>query len=113
MRTRHSALTLIAMGLIISANIRQTMAQQPVAIPPGQAPNVQQYLQPENGNYLRTSQVLGIPTSHCGNVIELMMKNRMREQMGTNGREEMYLPHLTVTLFVTATLTRAPSFRLG
>lgn len=46
---------------------------------------------------IRQHQVLGIPTSYCGHVIELMNSNRHRQQMGMMP-EQLHLPHLTVGL---------------
>ena len=35
----------------------------------------------------RTSQILGVPESHCGHVIDLLIRNRMRQQAGAVGAE--------------------------
>ena len=35
----------------------------------------------------RTSQILGVPESHCGHVIDLLIRNRMRQQSGAVGAE--------------------------
>ncbi len=35
----------------------------------------------------RTSQILGVPESHCGHVIDLLIRNRMRQQSGAAGAE--------------------------
>ena len=35
----------------------------------------------------RTSQILGVPESHCGHVIDLLIRNRMRQQSGAVGTE--------------------------
>ncbi len=35
----------------------------------------------------RTSQVLGVPESHCGHVIDLLIHNRVRQQSGAVGAE--------------------------
>jgi hypothetical protein len=96
MRSQHSALKLVAIGIVISASIGQTMAQQSAI--PGQtvAPNARQFLQPVNTDQLRNSQVLGIPTSYCGHVIDLLATNRMRRETGYYGESEVQLPHLTV-----------------
>ena len=64
------SLPLAALGLVMVVSADQAAAQQTVA--PG--PHVQQFLQPGNADFFRTSQVLGIPTSHCGHVIDLMMQ---------------------------------------
>lgn len=111
---RHkSALAFAAMGLVVCASCRPAAAQlQPVNQKPGTQqqlvaqgptqpagiPQVRQFLQQSNINDVRSHQVLGIPTSHCGHVIDLMMKNQMRSRLRTNGTEQLHLPHLTVGL---------------
>ncbi len=35
----------------------------------------------------RASQILGVPESHCGHVIDLLIRNRMRQQSGAVGTE--------------------------
>ena len=35
----------------------------------------------------RTSQILGVPESHCGHVIDLLIRSRMRQQSGSVGAE--------------------------
>ena len=35
----------------------------------------------------RASQILGVPESHCGHVIDLLIRNRMRQQSGAVGAE--------------------------
>jgi hypothetical protein len=95
MRSHNSALKLVAMGIVISASISQLQAQQET-VPAQVGPT--QFLQPANTDQLRHSQVLGIPTSHCGHVIDLLMTNRMRQQTGYAGHGEVHLPHLTVGL---------------
>lgn len=89
MNTRNIALQAFALGLIVSAGIGQSMGQQP-------GPQIQTFMQPDNVNELRQSQALGIPTSNCRHVIDLMMTNRMRQQTNQVGTPEIYLPHLTV-----------------
>ena len=86
MPTSKSALKLVVMGLVVTASVSQAMAQ----------PVVRQFLQPDNLDYIRNSQVLGIPTSHCGHVIDLLESNRLRQQTGCIGEGEVCLPHLTV-----------------
>lgn len=98
MRSRHSALKLVAMGMIISASIGQVQAQQETVPAQAGTPQIRQFLQPANTDLLRNSQVLGIPTSHCGHVIDLLMANRLRQQAGHAGYGEVQLPHLTVGL---------------
>lgn len=50
----------------------------------------------QNTQYQRSSLLLGIPTSFCGHVMDLMMHNRMRQQTGRVGTPEIRLPHLSV-----------------
>jgi len=78
----RSARTLVAMGFLFAVGLSHAQAQQ--------------FLQPANAQYLQHSQVLGIPTSHCGHVIDLLMTNRMRQQSNQVGTPEVHLPHLTV-----------------
>lgn len=35
----------------------------------------------------RASQILGVPESHCGHVIDLLIRNRVRQQTGAVGAE--------------------------
>jgi len=86
------------MSIAVSANVGQTMGQQPAALVQATTPQVRQFLQPSNPDGIRNSQVLGIPTSHCGHVIDLLMTNRMRRQTGYTGDGEVMLPHLTAGL---------------
>lgn len=105
---RHQpALALAAMGLVIAASCQPAVAQlrpgaqQPIAQQPVQRagiPQVRKFLQQSNINDVRRLQVLGIPTSHCGHVIDLMMKNQMRSRLQINGTEQLHLPHLTIGL---------------
>lgn len=97
MITQKLALKAIVLGIIATANISQTMAQQETVVTQQPAaPEIQTFMQPDNLNGLRQSQVLGIPTSHCGHVMDLMMTNRMRQQTNQFGTPEIYLPHMTV-----------------
>lgn len=96
MLSHQTVLKLVALGLVISTSCARTNAQQSPA--PDGTPQVRQFLQQTNVNDVRSHQILGIPTSHCGHVIDLMMRNRMRAQFNTNGTEELHLPHLTVGL---------------
>lgn len=89
MNTINLTLKALALGMMVSAGMGQTMAQNT-------APQIQTFMQPDNVSELRQSQILGIPTSHCGNVIDLMMTNRMRQQTNQIGTPEIYMPHLTV-----------------
>lgn len=89
MTTRQLTFKALALTIIATASIGQSIAQQP-------APEVQTFMQPNNVNELRQSMALGIPTSNCHNVINLMMTNRMRQQTNQVGTPEIYLPHMTV-----------------
>lgn len=96
MPTRATFLRLVALGLFVSSSITSANAQQPgVAAAP---PQIRTVLQPLNADQLRTSQVLGMPTSHCGHVIDLLMHNQMRRQAGHSlaGAPQVQLPHLSV-----------------
>jgi len=97
MKTLKPILQIFVVGIFASAGLNHTKAQETTVVEsPTVAPQVQQFLQPNNTDYLRNSQVLGIPTSHCGHVIDLMMSNRVRQQTRQIGTPEIYLPHLTV-----------------
>lgn len=105
---RHkSALALAAMGLVVSTSCQlvnaqqQPVIQQPVeqsTVQPAGLPQVRQFLQQTKLNDVRSQQVLGIPSSNCSHVIDLMMRNQMRSRFQTNGPERVHLPHLTVGL---------------
>lgn len=95
MRSQLCALKLCAMGIAISVSFGQAMAQETAPVQTV-APQVRQFLQPDNLDYIRNSQVLGIPTSDCGHVIDLLEMNRLRRQTGYTGEGEIFLPHLTV-----------------
>ena len=92
----HSVLKYIALGLLVSANSFQAHAQQDIGA--ASTPQVRQFLQQSDLDNVRMNQVLGVPVSHCGHVIDLMMKNQMRARFRTDGTEQLYLPHLTVGL---------------
>lgn len=79
---RH-ALTLAVLSVCV-ANHSDAVQAQP--------PNPLQL----DANYQRSSMLLGIPTSFCGHVMDLMMHNRIRQQMGRTGTPEIHLPHLSV-----------------
>ncbi len=96
MRSHLCALTLVATAVVLSSTAQPAAAQQVTA--PVEAPAVQQHLQPNNVDDIRNSQVLGIPTSFCGHVIELLNNNRLRRQTGLIGEGEIFLPHLTAGL---------------
>lgn len=93
MFSRISAQQLAALSLVITATIGSAMAQQNVPAAP-------QPLNPAlNGDYLRTSQILGVPTSFCGHVIDLMMNVRHLQSAGKCCfDEQLHLPHLSVGL---------------
>ncbi len=91
-----SAFRLFVLGFIVCASAMQSMAQVPVASVNPATPRVLQFLQPANNNDFRTSQLLGIPTSNCQHVIQLMIQNQMRERLGDIGSDEIFFPHLTV-----------------
>ena len=59
------------------------------------ASDVQTFLQPTNGQQLLHDQILGLPTSDCRHVIDLLMTNRLRQQTNNAGTPEVFLPHLT------------------
>ncbi len=90
MVTHQPGLRLVALGLAVSATIGSAMAQQ----------QVRTVLQPVNVDHLRTNEVLGIPTSHCGHVIDLLMHNRIRQQReNLHGRpQQIHMAHLSVPL---------------
>ncbi|MEZ6125870.1 MAG: hypothetical protein R3C49_22310 [Planctomycetaceae bacterium] len=62
------------------------------------APQVLQFLQPTDGSGLLQNQLLGIPSSYCGHVIDLLMHNRLRQQAGQTGDADVQLPYLTAGL---------------
>lgn len=98
MRTQQTAIRLVAMGIVISVSVGQAMAQQAVAPAQVAAPQVRQFLQPDNLDQIRNHQVLGLPTSYCGHVIDLLNTNRIRRETGYTGDPEIFLPHLTAGL---------------
>lgn len=91
----------LLLGLVVVSAGPLALAQPPAAAPdlagpPAAGVPVQQ---PLNGDFIRTSQVLGIPSSFCGHVIDLMMRNQMRRQHGLVGHVgRVHLPHLSVGL---------------
>ncbi len=98
MLCNRSVLQLFALGLVMVMAANRLKAQQVALQAPSIPPGVHQFLQPDNSNDMRTNQLLGIPTSHCGHVINLLMTNQMRERNGFNGSEEQQLSHLTAGL---------------
>lgn len=98
MRTQPTAIRLVAMGIVISVAVGQAVAQPAVAPAQVAAPQVRQFLQPDNPTLLRNYQVLGLPTSYCGHVIDLLNTNRLRQETGFTGDGEVFLPHLTAGL---------------
>lgn len=95
MFTNQPVLNLIAWGSLILAGATQASGQHVTT--PG-VPQVRQFLQQTSLSEVRTSQLLGIPLSDCRHVIDLMMQNQLRARMGTNGTEQLHLPHLSVGL---------------
>lgn len=77
--------TLFPSAIVVCATMTSANAQQQIA------PLLQ-----HDANFQRSSQMLGIPTSFCGHVMDLMMHNRIRQQTGQIGTPEIDLPHLTV-----------------
>lgn len=96
MLSHHSVLKVFALGLLLSTTCGHASAQQLDRLNP--IPRVRQFLQQSNPDDVRRNELLGIPSSHCGHVVDLMMKNRMRARFRTNGIEQLHLPHLTVGL---------------
>lgn len=94
MINRKQQLTAICV-LLTSVALPSVQAQSQPA--PG-APQVRQFLQPSNVNDVRRNQILGIVNSDCSHVMSLMMQNNMRSKLGTNGTEQLHLPHLTTGL---------------
>lgn len=98
MRTQLTAIRLVAMGMLISAGAGRATAQQTVAPAQVAAPQIRQFLQPNDPTLLRNYRVLGLPTSYCGHVIDLLNINRIRQETGYTGDGEVFLPHLTAGL---------------
>jgi hypothetical protein len=101
MNIHSHSVKLFAMGALLAVSVGRAEAQQANVVP-SLAPTapVATALQPFNADHLRTSQVLGIPTSYCGHVINLLMTNRMRQSFGNAGSHtaSVYAPHLSVGL---------------
>lgn len=51
---------------------------------------------PQDPVFHRSGQLLGLPTSDCRHVIDMMMQHRIRQQTGQIGTPSIRLPHLTV-----------------
>ena len=97
MLRQQNVLKLFALGLFVSMTATSVMAQQPPQTQAPLAPAGGPVQQPINGEFIRTNQVLGIPSSWCGHVIDLMMRNQMRRQLGTGQYGgQVHLPHLSV-----------------
>ena len=96
MNIQSHSVKLFAMGALLAVSAGRAEAQQANAVP-SLAPTARA-LQPVNADHFRTSQVLGIPTSYCGHVIDLLMTNRMRQSFGYAGNlnAPVYAPHLSV-----------------
>ncbi|MEO2015422.1 MAG: hypothetical protein ABGZ53_13725 [Fuerstiella sp.] len=99
MNIHRQSVKLFAMGALLAVSVGHAKAQQANVLP-SLAPTVPigTALQPVNTDHLRTSQVLGIPTSYCGHVIDLLMTNRMRQSFGDAGTftPPVFAPHLSV-----------------
>ncbi|MDG1897806.1 MAG: hypothetical protein P8J37_23145 [Fuerstiella sp.] len=97
MNIHSHATKLFAMGAMLAFSMGHAEAQQANAVPAltPTAP-IGTALQRVNTGHIRTSQVLGIPTSYCGHVINLLMTNRMRQSFGNSGSltAPTYAPHL-------------------
>lgn len=88
---QNPAQKLAALSFIMMATVGPALAQQGA---PALAPPLNRSL---NGDFLRTSQVLGAPTSFCGHVIDLMMNVRILQRSGQSGHTgPVALPHLSV-----------------
>lgn len=101
MNIHSHSVKLFAMGALLAVSAGRAEAQQANVVP-SLAPTapIATALNPVNTNHIRTSQVLGIPTSYCGHVIDLLMTNRMRQSFGNAGNHaaQVYAPHLSVGL---------------
>ncbi len=86
-------LSLILVGSVLQATIDQAAAQPPNNSPgPG---NLQQ------SAIAQVSQVLGVPSSFCGHVIDRLMENQMRQNCGVRGYDAghaILLPGMSVPL---------------
>ncbi|MFY9255244.1 MAG: hypothetical protein WAO83_17470 [Fuerstiella sp.] len=91
-----SAIRLMAVVIVVGVSASQLMAQQPTTTQETAVPRVLQFMQPTNTNDIRTSQLLGSPISYCGHVIDLLLKNQIRERMGADGAGEYQLPYMSV-----------------
>ena len=98
MNIHSHSVKLFAMGALLTVSVGRAEAQQANVVP-SLAPTapIATAPQPVNTDHIRTSQVLGIPTSYCGHVINLLMTNRMRQSFG-NHTAQVYAPHLSVGL---------------
>lgn len=92
----------LMLGLVVAATGPLSVAQPPAVNGPPNAvaPNTAAAApvqQPLNADFIRTNQVLGVPSSFCGHVIDLMMRNQMLRQHGLVGQQQpIHLPHLSV-----------------
>ena len=97
MNIQGHATKLFALGALLALSMGHAKAQQANALP-GLSPTapIGTALQPVNAGHIRASQVLGIPTSYCGHVINLLMTNRMRQSFGNAGNvaAPAYAPYL-------------------
>ena len=113
------------MSIIVGAGISQVMAQQPAVPDSAGSPQVMQFLQPANPDRIRTSQLLGIPTSDCSHVIDLLQINQLRRETGNIGNSQVLLPYLTagvtpgdlqllsVSLVCDGDPSKGPIFQIG
>lgn len=94
MLSRKSTQVLFALSIAVTAT-SAVMAQENAAVLPQSGP----VSLAANNDFHRTSQVLGVPSSYCGHVIDLMMRTRMLQQAGQCGHVgEVFMPHLSVGL---------------
>ncbi|MCP4507749.1 MAG: hypothetical protein GY826_15330 [Fuerstiella sp.] len=97
MNIQDHAAKLFALGALLALSMGHAKAQQANAVP-GLSPTapIGTALQPVNAGHIRASQDPGIPTSHCGHVINLLMTNRMRQSFGNAGNvaAPAYAPYL-------------------
>ncbi|MCA9037194.1 MAG: hypothetical protein KDA91_18790 [Planctomycetaceae bacterium] len=123
MRLANKCFSIVILGCMAAAGNEAAIAQMPgdSGMPPaGQqipgttaitsGPDVsptttnqvnQPVVSPDVVHSNRSDQVLGIPSSYCGHVIDLLMRNRMRQQMGVGGEQQQVLmPQFSVPVSV-------------
>ena len=74
-------LRLILIGSILNVTVDQATAQQPNVVTQATVLPEQSYISSNN----LVSQVLGVPSSFCGHVIDRLMENQMRQHFGDRG----------------------------